>query len=92
LVIGEGIESSAAAGLLIGLPAWAAISAGNLGSGLVLPAEVRAVVIAADPDPPGEAAAQAAAKRWTSEGRQVRIARPNGTGDFADLLGEAAHV
>ncbi|MDQ6747733.1 MAG: toprim domain-containing protein, partial [Candidatus Dormibacteraeota bacterium] len=53
LVIGEGIETSASAGRLLGLPAWAALSAGNLALGLALPAEVRAVVIAADADGPG---------------------------------------
>ena len=37
LVVGEGVESSASAGLLLRLPAWAALSAGNLGGGLVLP-------------------------------------------------------
>ena len=89
LVIGEGIETSASAGLLIGLPAWAALSAGNLAKGLLLPPEVRAVVIATDPDPPGETAAQQAAARWTAEGRAVRIARPDREGaDFNDLLRE----
>lgn len=86
IVIGEGIETSASAGLLMGLPAWAALSAGNLGKGLVLPPEVQAVVIAADPDPPGEAAAHQAAMRWHAEGRTVRIARPDRNGDFNDLL------
>jgi phage/plasmid primase-like uncharacterized protein len=91
IVIGEGVESSASAGLLIGLPAWAAISCGNLAKGLALPSEVRAVVIAADPDPPGEAAAQQAARRWQAEGRTVRIIRPIRDGaDFNDLLREAA--
>jgi putative DNA primase/helicase len=91
LAIGEGIESSASAGRLMGLPAWAAISAGNLARGLVLPPEVRAVVIAADPDPAGEAAARDAALRWSREGRRVRIARPDQDGaDFNDLIREAA--
>jgi len=91
LVIGEGIETSASAGELIGLPAWAALSAGNLAKGLALPKEVRAVVIAADPDPPGEAAAQHAARRWQAEGRTVRIIRPiRDAADFNDLLLEAA--
>ncbi len=92
LVIGEGLETAAAAGVLLGLPAWAAISAGNLARGLMLPHEVRAVVVAADPDPPGEAAAQTAAQRWQAEGRRVRIARPSGPRDFADLLREKPHV
>ena len=89
LVIGEGIESSASAGRVLGLPAWAAISAGNLARGLVLPPELRAVVIAADADDAGERAACEAALRWSREGRRVRIARPNHTGwDFNDVLCE----
>jgi len=75
-VIGEGIETAASAGLLLGLPAWAAMSAGNLAKGLLLPPEVRAVVVAADPDRPGRAAADAAAIRWQAEGRRVRTATP----------------
>lgn len=30
VVIGEGLETAGAAGLLIGVPAWSAVSAGNL--------------------------------------------------------------
>ena len=87
LVIAEGIETAASAALLLGLPAWAAISAGNMARGLVLPPEVRAVVIAADPDSAGRDAAQNAAARWQGEGRRVRIAMPNVAGqDFNDLL------
>lgn len=89
IVVGEGIETSLSAGLLLGLPAWAAINAGNLAKGLVLPAEVRSVIVAADPDPPGETAARDAALRWSTEGRKVRIARPNRfRQDFNDLLCE----
>jgi putative DNA primase/helicase len=86
LVIGEGIETSASAGRLMGLPAWAAVSAGNLAKGLVLPPEARSVVIAADPDEAGRDAARDAWFRWTAEGRKVQIATPNGLGDFNDLL------
>jgi hypothetical protein len=86
LIIGEGIESAASAGRLMGLPAWAALSAGNLGKSLLLPLEARSVVIAADPDPAGERAAAAAALRWSAERRTVQIARPTGEGDFNDLL------
>ncbi len=94
LVIGEGIESSASAGRLLGLPAWSAISSGNLGRGLVLPSEVRTVVIAADPDDAGQDAARAAWHRWTAERRRVRVATPDGSGDFNDLLRarEVAHA
>jgi putative DNA primase/helicase len=86
LVLGEGVESSASAGILMGLPAWAAISCGNLARGLELPEEVRSVIIAADPDEAGGRAAVAAALRWRTEGRTVRIARPTGHGDFNDVL------
>jgi putative DNA primase/helicase len=86
LVIGEGIETAASASLLLGLPAWSAISAGNLARGLGLPPEVRFVTIAADPDSAGRDAARAAWSRWTAEGRRVRIALPDGRGDFNDML------
>jgi phage/plasmid primase-like uncharacterized protein len=90
VVIGEGIETAASAGRLLRLPAWSAISAGNLAQGLVLPADVRRVVIAADPDPPGERAARTAALRWKNEGRTVQIARPDKPGcDFNDILRSA---
>ena len=87
LVIGEGIESSTSAGRLMGLPAWAAISAGNLAKGLLLPPEARGVVIAADPDDAGRDAARSAWLRWKTEGRDVQIATPDREGsDFNDLL------
>jgi phage/plasmid primase-like uncharacterized protein len=86
LVIGEGIESSASAGRLMGLPAWAAISAGNLAEGVLLPPEACSVVIAADPDKAGADAARKAWQRWTGEGRTVRIGTPDGQDDFNDML------
>ena len=92
LVIGEGIETAASAGLMIGAPAWAAISCGNLEHAMQLPPEATDIVIAADKDDPGERAAQSAARRWQAEGRRVRIARPNGPGDFnCQLLWDAHH-
>ena len=92
LVIGEGIETSASAGLMVGAPAWAAISCGNLQHAMQLPPEATDIIIAADKDDPGERAAQAAAQRWQAEGRHVRIARPNGPGDFNhQLLWDAQH-
>ncbi len=86
LVIGEGIETAASAGRLMGFPAWAAIAAGNMARGLVLPPEARQVVVAADPDEAGQHAAHDAWLRWSEEGRSVRIATPDGPGDFNDLL------
>ena len=91
LTIGEGIESSAAAAALLGLPAWAAVSAGNMAKSLILPPEIRSVVIAADNDPVGLRAAEAAWRRWRAEGRSVRIVKPNQKdGDFNDLQRDAA--
>ncbi len=93
LVVGEGVETSASAGMLLGLPAWAAVSAGNLQRSLVLPKLVRAVVIAADADGPGRHAAEGAAIRWRAEGRRVRVATPDRPGaDFNDLVVERGHA
>ena len=89
LAVAEGIETALAAAMLLRLPAWAAVSAGNLGDALALPAEVQEVVIAADNDAPGRAAAEKAARRWKAEGRRVRIALPQREGaDFNDVLME----
>lgn len=89
MVIGEGIETSASAGVLMNLPALAALSAGNLAAGVVLPARIRNVVIASDHDGPGRKAALDACSRWRTEGRTVRIATPDRPGqDFNDLLME----
>jgi len=86
LVIGEGIETSVSAGLMMGAPAWAAISAPNLEFKLKLPASIKEIVVAADHDGPGLKAAKAALARWRAEGRAVKIARPQTPGaDFNDL-------
>ena len=79
LAIGEGMESSASAGMIFGLPAWAALSADNLAA-LVLPLEVRRVLIAVDHDKPGREAADKAKQRWLAEGRTVRLAMPDTPG------------
>ena len=42
LVIGEGIETAASAGILFGFPAWSAVSCGNLGKGC--PATIKMVM------------------------------------------------
>ncbi len=87
MVVAEGLETTASAAFLLGLPGWAAVACGNLGVSMALPAGVRCVTIAADPDPPGQRAAARAAARWGAEGRTVTIATPDAAGwDFADLL------
>lgn len=85
LMVGEGIETVLSAMRATGLPGWAALSTSGLGA-LGLPPEVVEVVILADADPAGEAAAVRAARRWTREGRRVRIARPPEGLDFNDVL------
>ena len=86
LVIGEGIETSISAGLMMGAPAWAAISAPNLEFKLKLPTSITEIIVAADHDGPGLKAAKAALARWRAEGRTVKIARPQTPGaDFNDL-------
>lgn len=77
LLVGEGIESTLSAMVGSGLPGWAALSTGGLRK-LVLPPLPLAskVTIAADDDPPGQAAAIYAAHRWVGEGRAVSIAMP----------------
>jgi len=85
LMVGEGIESCLAAVLATGNSAWAALSVSGLRA-LDLPQTVRQVIVLADGDAPGEAAAQDCAWRWKREGRCVRIARPPQGTDFNDLL------
>ena len=85
LMIGEGIENCLAAMQATGLPAWAALSTSGLKS-LELLDTVRDIILLADGDDAGEAAAQTCAKRWIAQGRRVRIARPPHGLDFNDLL------
>lgn len=88
LVIGEGIETSLSAGLLTGLPAWAALSAGNLAA-VNLPDFIRDVTIAADADArgTGQRAAWAAADAFMGQGRSAHVMTPDAAGeDFNDIV------
>jgi len=89
LMVGEGIETCLAAMQSSGHPAWAALSTSGFRT-LDLPRKVRDVIVLADGDDPGEAAAQDCAWRWKREGRRVRIARPPRGMDFNDLLRQQA--
>ena len=84
VLVGEGIESTAAAVRVLDWPggAWATLSTSGLRA-VVLPASVRRVVIAADRDAGGLRAAAALAERLEAEGRRVTIEAPP-CGDFAD--------
>ena len=85
LMVGEGIETCLAAMQATGHPAWAALSTSGLRA-LDLPEDVRDVIVLADGDDAGEAAARDCAWRWKREGRRVRIARPPQGMDFNDML------
>lgn len=85
LMVGEGIETCLAAMQATGNVAWAALSTSGLRA-LDLPDSIRDVIVLADGDEPGEAAALDCARRWKREGRKVRIARPPRGCDFNDLL------
>jgi putative DNA primase/helicase len=81
LMVGEGIETCLAAAT----GQAAALSTSGLRA-LDLPRGARDVIVLADGDEPGEAAAQDCALRWKREGRRVRIAHPLQGMDFNDLL------
>jgi len=85
LMVGEGIETCLAAMQATDNSAWAALSTSGLRT-LALPGLVRDVVVLADGDDPGEAAARVCARRWAGERRRVRIARPPLGMDFNDVL------
>jgi putative DNA primase/helicase len=92
LLVGEGIETCLAAMRATGKPAWAGLSTSGLRA-LELPKDVLDVIVLADGDEAGEAAAQGCALRWRRQGRCVRIARPPPGFDFNDLLlGRASRV
>ena len=85
LMVGEGIETCLAAMLATGYPAWAALSTSGL-RGLDLPKDVRDLIVLADGDEAGDAAAEVCALRWKRQGRRVRIARPPRGMDFNEML------
>ena len=87
LLVGEGIESTAAAMVLFDLPGWAALGTGGLRN-VELPRCIRDVVIAADKDfdGAGQLAAAALAERLEAEGREVEIQLPPFIGDWNDVL------
>jgi putative DNA primase/helicase len=89
LMVGEGIETCFAAMQASGHPAWAALSTSGLRA-LDIREDVRTVIVLADGDEAGEAAARDCAWRWKREGRRVRIARPPKELDFNDMLMDRA--
>jgi putative DNA primase/helicase len=85
LMVGEGIETCLAAMQATGNPAWAALSTAGLRA-LQLPKDVAEVIVLADGDAAGEAAARHCALRSRRQCRRVRIARPPQGMDFNDMF------
>lgn len=86
LVVAEGIETAMTLLQETDYPVWAALSTNGI-ENLILPDDVTEVIVAADHDEPGLAAANKAAQKWTAAGRKVRIAKPPVEGwDFNDQL------
>ena len=90
LLVGEGIETTAAAARLAGWQGavWAALGTAGL-RGLDVPSAIRHVVVAADRDERGDGqrAAAALARRLAVDGRRAEIVLPDAAcGDFADEL------
>jgi putative DNA primase/helicase len=86
LALAEGIETALAVREATGWPVWATIAALFMKE-VVVPNEVKEVVIAADHDKAGIEAAHALARRLLREGRRVRIAVPPEEGeDWLDVL------
>jgi DNA primase len=86
LIVTEGLEDGLSLHQETEMPVWVAAGASML-PGLLLPPAVRTVVIAADRDLAGEAAANSAADTFLRQGRRVRIIRPAAPHkDFNDEL------
>jgi hypothetical protein len=89
LVVGEGLETMLSLmGLYPDYAIWAVLSASNFES-LILPELPLAstIIIAADNDDAGLKAARSTAKKWSLQGRTVKIAYPPEKGsDFNDVL------
>jgi putative DNA primase/helicase len=94
LVVGEGLETAAAAatrkkycGTLL-QPAWALCDAGSLSHFGPLPGiEFLTILTDHDAGRAGEDAAEACARRWLAAGQEVELLVPHAVGsDFADLV------
>jgi len=91
LAVTEGIETALAVRVATGLPLWATYSAGGMAR-LIVPPDVRLVIICADHDPAGLDAARTLARRLLTEQRRVKMLIPDRPGaDWADLQ-EVGHA
>jgi len=90
--IAEGIETAQAAHLASGLPTVAAYCAGNLAA-YAWPAGVKRIVVFADADPAGAAAAQSLRARAVRAGLSVAVMTPSTPGaDWCDVWAQRGAV
>jgi hypothetical protein len=89
LAVTEGVEDALAYMQLTATPTLAACGAGMIKS-MVLPKSITNVVIVADADDAGMKAASEAYDAFTSQGRCVRVVRPIGAKDPAELAERVA--
>lgn len=89
LGIAEGIETGLAIMAAGWRPVWACGTLGALAAFPVL-AGIQCLTIFADPKPHETAGARACAARWAQAGREAIVRIPNGSGDWNDVLQEAA--
>jgi phage/plasmid primase-like uncharacterized protein len=87
LALAEGVETALSVLQATGIPIWATLGTANLVR-IEVPDPVRQIILCADADAAGEAAARTVAVRLAAEGRNVNIARPPAGKDFNDLLME----
>lgn len=86
LIVTEGLEDGLSLQQELGVPVWVAAGASILPA-MQFPARVRSIVIGADRDEAGEAAARKAAEAFSRRGLAVRIMRPAaGFKDFNEQL------
>lgn len=89
LVLAEGIETALSLFLSMGIPTWATLSTSGMINVIVPPVEMTPkIIIAADSDKAGMAAANKLALRLLAEGYNVSIAMPPEGKDFNDMLEE----
>ena len=95
LLVGEGVETTTAAALVLDWRggAWAALGTSGLRA-VEIPERVRHVTIAADRDAKGggQLAAAALGERLMDEGRSVAIELPPFVGDWCDVLNLARNA
>jgi DNA primase len=91
ILVTEGLEDGLTLAQGLGRSVWVAAGTKMLAA-MAFPDAVRSVVIGADGDEPGVAAAQKAAAAYVEAGKAVRIMRPTPPfKDFnAELMGERA--